>query len=304
MAEPLRIATRSSELALSQAREVAARLEQTGRLVELAPIGPASTPPPSGQPLDKSRFVSGVEAALLEGRADIGVHSAKDLPGAATPGLHLAGTLPRAAIADAWVGNPELGSQPRSLDEVPQGARVGTASIRRRSQLLALRPDLEVEELRGNVDTRIRLLRERGLDAAILAEAGLARLGREAEITFTFPPDQMLPAAGQGALALQVRDGDEEADAAVAAIADVQAMRALLAERALVVGLAADCDSPVAASARVQGELLEVGAYVGRADGSEWIRDSLTGPAAEAELLGERLAKRMLSLGAVEILGR
>src|SRR5690606_6949611 len=115
-----------------------------------------------------------------------GVHSAKDLPGAATPGLHLAGTLPRAAIADAWVGNPKLGSQPRSLDEVPQGARVGTASIRRRSQLLALRPDLEVEELRGNVDTRIRLLRERGLDAAILAEAGLARLGREAEISFTF----------------------------------------------------------------------------------------------------------------------
>src|SRR5690606_25423922 len=146
---------------------------------------PGFTPVPSGK-LDKGRFTSGVEAALLEGRADIGVHSAKDLPGTETAGLRLVGTLPRAATADAWIGNPDRKSRPSNLAGVPEGARVGTASVRRRSQLLAVRPDLEVEELRGNVDTRIRLMRERDLDAAILAEAGLVRLGRESEISFRF----------------------------------------------------------------------------------------------------------------------
>jgi hydroxymethylbilane synthase len=284
----IRIATRSSNLALTQARWVAERLGGA-ELVE------ASS---DGEPGDKSRFVRGVERALLAGEAEIGVHSAKDLPGEMPDGLEIAGVPTREDPADAWVGT---GS---SLDDVPEGARVGTAALRRRAQLLAARPDLRVEELYGNVDTRLRKLAEGELDAIVLAAAGLRRLGREAEISFRLPVEQMCPAAGQGALALQVRGDDEASGDAAASVNDPKAMRELTAERTVVALLGASCMTPVGVHARVDGERLAIDAFVGLPDGSEWLRDRLEASAEEPSLAGAELAQRLLGAGAREILDR
>ena len=284
----MRIATRGSALALTQARWVAERLGGA-ELVE------ASS---DGEPGDKSRFVRGVERALLAGEAEIGVHSAKDLPGEMPEGLEIAAVPKREDPADAWIG---IGS---SLDEVPEGARVGTASLRRRAQLLAARPDLRVEELHGNVDTRLRKLAEGELDAIVLAAAGLRRLGREEEIGFRLPVEQMCPAAGQGALALQVRADDEAAGDAVASVNDLSAMRELTAERTVVALLQATCNTPLGVHARIEGMALAIDAFVGLPDGSEWLRDRLEGRTEEPSLAGAELAQRLLGAGAREILDR
>jgi len=284
----VRIATRGSALALTQARWVADRLGGA-ELVE------ASS---DGEPGDKSRFVRGVERALLEGRAELGVHSAKDLPGEMPEGLEIAGVPEREDPADVWIG---AGS---SLEDVPEGARVGTASLRRRAQLLAARPDLRVEELHGNVDTRLRKLGEGELDAIVLAAAGLRRLGREAEIGFALPVERLVPAAGQGALALQARADDLETGEAAGAIGDLRAMRELTAERTIVALLGATCASPLGAHARVAGGRIEIDAFVGLPDGSEWVRDRLEGNADEPALAGAELVQRLLGAGAREILDR
>lgn len=283
----LRIATRTSLLALTQAREVAAMLGGA-ELVEVSS---------DGEPGDKSRFVRAVERALLAGEADVGVHSAKDLPGEETEGLRIAAVPPRQDPLDAWVGAG-------SLEAAPEGARVGTASLRRRAQLLAARPDLRVEELHGNVDTRLRKLAEGGLDAIVLACAGLRRLGREEEIAAAIPARRMVPAPGQGALALQVRDGDERAAAAVAAVGEQRARRELEAERAAVAPLGASCATPLGVHARVEGERLAIEAFLGLPDGSEWLRDRVEGEAAEPAAAGALLAERLLAAGAREILDR
>jgi hydroxymethylbilane synthase len=283
----LRLATRGSALALAQARQVAALLGGAELVVVRS----------DGEPGDKARFVSGVEKALLEGRADIGVHSAKDLPAAMPEELALAGVPARERPADAWVG-PNA-----ALEEVAEGARVGTASLRRRSQLLALRPDLRIVELHGNVDTRLRRLREGELEALVLAGAGLRRLDRGSEISFELSPAQMTPAAGQGALVLQARRGEAEAKAACAAISDESALIELTAERAAVAALEADCTSPVGISARRRGQLLTVAGYVGLADGSQWVRDELSAEAGKAGEAGAELAGRMRAAGATELLG-
>jgi hydroxymethylbilane synthase len=284
----IRIATRGSALALAQARQVAEMLGG-GELVEVSS---------DGEPGDKGRFVRGVERALLEGEAEIGVHSAKDLPIEMAGGLAIAAVPPREDAADAWIG---VGS---SLDDVPEGARVGTASLRRRAQLLAARPDLRVEDLHGNVDTRLRKLVEGGLDAIVLAVAGLRRLGRNEEIGFAIPAEQMTPASGQGALVLQVRADDEQPAAAAASIGDAVALRELSAERTAVAMLEADCTSPIGVRARASGERIEIEAFVGLPDGSEWIRDRIEGDASEPEGLGRLLAERLLGAGAREILDR
>ncbi|HEY3552145.1 MAG TPA: hydroxymethylbilane synthase [Solirubrobacterales bacterium] len=284
----MRIATRGSALALTQARWVADRLGGA-ELVE------ASS---DGEPGDKSRFVRGVERALLAGEAEIGVHSAKDLPSEMPEGLEIAGVPEREDPADAWIG---IGA---SLDEAPEGARVGTASLRRRAQLLALRPDLRIEELHGNVDTRLRKLAEGELDAIVLAAAGLRRLGREGEIGFALPVEQMCPAAGQGALALQVRSEDSEAGDAAAAINDLKAMRELIAERTVVALLQATCNTPLGVHAQVDGDALAIDAFVGLPDGSEWIRDRMEASSEEPSLAGAELTQRLLGAGAREILDR
>jgi len=284
----LRLATRGSKLALAQAGSVA-ELLQGAELVE------ASS---DGTPGDKSRFVRAVELELLSERAEIGVHSAKDLPAVMPEGLVIAGVPPREPAADAWVGEGD------SLDEVPQGARVGTSSLRRRAQLLAMRPDLEVVELHGNVDTRLRRLAEDGLDAIVLAAAGLRRLGREEEISFLLEPGQMTPAAGQGALALQAQAANREAREAAAAISDDMALAELTAERAAVAALDASCNTPIGIHARVAGERITIEGFAGLADGSEWVRDRLQAEPADSRMLGEELAQRMLAAGAGEILER
>jgi hydroxymethylbilane synthase len=284
----IRIATRGSKLALTQAGQVAEMLGGA-ELVE------ASS---DGEPGDKSRFVRGVERALLAGEAEVGVHSAKDLPGAMDEELEIAAVPPREDPADAWIG---VGS---SLDDVPEGARVGTASLRRRAQLLAARSDLRVEELHGNVDTRLRKLAEGKFDAIVLAAAGLRRLGRESEIGFAIPVDAMVPAPGQGTLVLQVRAGDDETTEAVSGIVDLDAARELTAERAAVRLLDASCTTPVGVFARVEGDGLEIDAFVGLPDGSEWLRDRVEADASEPAAAGVLLAERLLSAGARDILDR
>ena len=285
----IRIATRGSVLAKAQAGQVA-ELLGGAELVEVSS---------DGEPGDKARFVRGVERALLEGGADVGVHSAKDLPAEVPEGLAIAAVPAREDAADVWIG---AGS---SLDDVAEGARVGTASLRRRSQLLAARPDLRVEELHGNVDTRLRKLEEGDLDAIVLAAAGLRRLGRETEISFSIPVETMTPCAGQGALVLQTRVDDDAAGAAAGAIGDERALLELTAERAVVALLGATCASPIGVHATLGGDdLLAVEAYVGLPDGGEWIRDRVKAGEAEPALAGAHLAERLLGAGAKEILER
>ena len=284
----IRIATRGSKLALTQAGQVAEMLGGAELVV-------ASS---DGEPGDKSRFVRGVERALLAGEAEVGVHSAKDLPGEMASELEIAAVPPREDPADVWIG---VGS---SLADAPEGARVGTASLRRRAQLLAARPDLRVEELHGNVDTRLRKLAEGELDAIVLAAAGLRRLGRAAEIGFSIPVETLVPAPGQGTLVLQVRAGDEATTAAVSGIFDLDAARELTAERAAVRLLEASCTTPVGVLARVEGEGLELEAFVGLPDGSEWLRDRIEADAAEPAIAGVLLAERLLSAGARDLLDR
>lgn len=253
-----------------------------------------------GEPGDKSRFVRGVERALLDGRAEIGVHSAKDVPAELTDGLMLAAVPAREDPHDAWIG---AGG---SLGDVPEGAKVGTASLRRAAQLLAARPDLEVSELHGNVDTRLRKLAEGELDAIVLAVAGLRRLGRADELSFPIPTETMTPAAGQGSLLLQIRAEDEDALRAVDPVVDEAALRELTAERTVVSLLNATCNSPLGVHAKVdaRSERMRMDAFVGLPDGSEWLRDQVEGDPAEPTLLGAELAKRLIDTGAREILDR
>jgi hydroxymethylbilane synthase len=284
----LRLGSRGSKLALAQAEGVAAALggaEVVAVKTEDAVVG------------DKARFVRGVEDALLAGDVDLAVHSAKDLPSEIPEGLALAGVPGREDPRDAFIG------EAASVDELPGGARIGTSSLRRRSQLLSLRPDLEVLELRGNVDTRLGRLADGDFDGIVLAAAGLARLGRLAEASFQFEIEQMTPAGGQGCLAIEARAGDEAANHAAGQVSDRAALCELAAERATVSALEADCDSAVGVCARHGPDGLVVRGYAGAPDGGDWVRDRVLGDPAQPVALGETLAERMLAAGAAEILG-
>lgn len=285
----MRVATRSSALALAQAEGVAAALGGA-ELIRVSNV--------DGGPGDKARFVRTVERALLDGEAELGVHSAKDLPARMPGELALAGMPEREDPADAFVGPAG------AMGDLPEGARIGTASLRRRSQLLALRPDLEVVEVRGNVDTRLRKLADGEVHGIVLAVAGLARLGRAGEIAFRFGADEMVPAPGQGSLALQARAGDGDAAAAAARISDQKALVEFTAERAAVAVLDASCETPVGLCARHMDGTLAVAGYAGLPDGSEWVRDAVRGDPEQPAALGETLAERMLAAGAGEILAR
>jgi hydroxymethylbilane synthase len=307
-AATLRLGTRGSALALAQAGTVADALGGA-ELVQIRTSGDErsgeaspSHPVPPGR--DKSRFVREIERALLDGEVELAVHSAKDLPTELPDGLGIAGVPAREDPRDAFVG------EAASVEALPDGARVGTSSLRRRAQLLALRPDLEVVEMRGNVDTRLRKLAEGDLDGIVLAAAGLARLGRAGEISFAFDREQMTPAAGQGALAIEARDGDAAA-AAAGELTDAAARAELACERALVSALGASCDTPVGASAEAGEGRLVASGFAGLPDGSEWIRDrvdaaiDLAEPNPDAaEALGRAVAERMLGAGAAELLER
>jgi hydroxymethylbilane synthase len=285
----LKLGTRGSRLALAQARLVAEALGGA----EIVAVRSSD-----GEPGDKERFVRGVGQAVLDGEADLAVHSAKDLPGERPDELRLVGVHGRADPVDAYVGEAS------SLDEVPEGARIGTASLRRRSQLLALRPDLELVELHGNVDTRLRKLSEGEFDGVVLAAAGLCRLEREAEIAFSFGVAELTPAAGQGSLALEARRGDSTAAQQAARISDHDALVELTAERAAVAALDATCHTPVGICARLEGEELAMLGFAGLPDGSEWVRDRVAGDPEQPAALGQALAERMLAAGAGDLLER
>ena len=278
----IRLGTRASALALAQAKLVADRLPDA-RLV------PITTAGDRGSRDDKSRFVKELESALLAGEIDLAVHSAKDVPGELPAGLAIVGVPERADARDALCGA-------RSLDELDEGAIVGTASVRRRAQLLALRPDLQIRELRGNVDTRLRRLADGDFDAIVLAQAGLDRLGRGHE---GVPLTELVPAPGQGCLLLEGREGDA---GEAASLTDASALAALTAERTLVAALEATCHTPVGAHAVAREGALGLAAFAGLPDGSHWIGDEVEGLPDDPRALGLAAAQRLRSAGVAELL--
>jgi hydroxymethylbilane synthase len=311
----MRLGTRGSALALAQAGVVAELL---------SPRTPGPHPPSAGVEVvtistsgdreseaaasataeedrgrgeaDKSRWVLQLEEALIAGEIDLAVHSAKDVPGELGEGLALLGAPARADVEDVLCGAA-------SLEELPQGARVGTGSVRRAAQLLAVREDLRVVAVSGNVDTRLRKLGEGACDALVLARAGLQRLGREAEVGAVLDPERFIPSPGQGTLALEGRADDGATRAAVEALTDKDTMACLLAERALSRALDASCHTPLGAWARPAGcGCLELRAWVGLPDGSAWVSDGLLGGFYEPQELGQRMAERMRLAGAEELL--
>jgi hydroxymethylbilane synthase len=281
----MRLGTRGSALALTQAEWVAERLDDEVEIVPLTTLGDR------GAVLeDKSRWVSELERALLDGRIDIAVHSAKDVPTELAEGLELVAIPARADARDALCGAP-------GLTALARGARIGTSSVRRAAQLRALRPDLEVVTLRGNVDTRLRKLARGEVDALVLALAGLVRLGRDAEAGGVL--DGLVPAAGQGALALEARPGTI-APEVLAAVSDPDATACVDAERVLVHALGASCNTPMGAHARSLADgRLELSAWIGLPDGSSWLADQVVAAPVQA---GAVCAQRLLAAGAQSLL--
>ena len=298
----LRLGTRGSALAVAQASLVRDLLAGLGEQVELITITTAgderpSEAPPAAPEGDKSRFVKEIEEALLAGEVDLAVHSAKDVPSELPHGLSIVAVPERADARDALCMSA---AGDGTLESLGAGAAIGTASLRRRAQLLAARPDLDVRPLRGNVDTRLRRLAEGELKAIVLAAAGLVRLGLE---TGTPIPERLMtPAPGQGCLVLEARTGDDRARAPAARLTHRDSQAALTAERALVTGIGASCHTPVGAHAHLENGALRLDAFAGMPDGSAWIRDSLEGVAEDPAALGAAVAERLLAAGAAELL--
>lgn len=296
----LRVGTRGSTLATTQTGQVVDALAAaSGGDFEVVIVKTPDGARPGEPGGDKARFVRELQLALVRGEIDIAVHSAKDLPSDSELArdlpdeLRIAAVPPRASALDALCGAG-------SLDSLADGAHVGTGSLRRRSQLLAARPDLRISPLHGNVDTRLTKLRDGDWDAIVLASAGLDRLGLSDRISGTLP--QLTPSAGQGCLALEVRAEDHESAKIVASIDDHSSHACLIAERAWVDQIGASCNTPAGAHAQVKGDEITMAAYAGLPDGSHWIKDLLTGPADDPVVLGEQIAKRMLAAGIGEIL--
>jgi hydroxymethylbilane synthase len=288
---PLRLGTRGSALALAQAKLVAKAMGGDAELVTIKTS--------DGAVGDKARFVKEIERALLDDEVDLGVHSAKDLPTDLPEDLEIAGVLEREDPRDAYIGSVS------SWGDVPEGARIGTSSLRRKAQILARRPDIEVVEVRGNVDTRLEKLEAGEFDGLVLAAAGLHRLGRANEISFVLEHDEVLSAPGQGAVAIEARHSLDRPVTAAESITDRGALGTLSAERALVAALDASCNTPLGANAVLEhGGLMRLRAFCGLPDGSEWLRDELEMDASEPETLGNALAERMKSAGAADILAR
>ena len=245
----------------------------------------------------KGLFVKELDRALLEGRSQLSVHSLKDMPTVLPEGLCLTAITERANVGDAFVSN-KYGS----FEELPLGAVVGTSSLRRKAQLLAKRPDLEIRDLRGNVDTRLRKLDEGLYDAIILAAAGLERLGHGDRISSLIPADVCLPAVGQGALAIEARTEDKEVRDMLSFLNDLNTKQATDAERAFLGLLEGGCQVPIGVHADVDGENIRIEAIIAALDGSTILRDTINGKADDAVSLGQQLGKKMLAAGGQEIL--
>ncbi len=301
-ARTLRIATRKSPLALWQANFVKDRLEalHPDLQVELVPMstqGDKILDTPLAKVGGKGLFVKELETAMLEGRADIAVHSMKDVPVEFPDGLGLHTICEREDPRDAFVSNRFA-----AIDELPQGAVVGTSSLRRQCQLRAARPDLVIRDLRGNVNTRLAKLDAGEYDAIILAAAGLKRLEMAHRIAAVIEPEQSLPANGQGAVGIECRLDDHELHALLAPLEHPETRIRVLTERAMNRALQGGCQVPIGAYALVQGEEVWLRGLVGSPDGSRVIRDEIRGPLAEGEALGHTLAQRLLAAGADVIL--
>jgi hydroxymethylbilane synthase len=296
------IGTRGSALARWQAAEVARLLRAAHPGLEVSEkiLVTAGDRVQTGPVIDlggKGVWVKEIEDALTAGDVDLAVHSMKDVPAALAPGLAIVAVPTRADPRDAIVSRDG-----GKLADLPAGSRVGTSSLRRVCQVRAMRNDLTVDILRGNVDTRLRKVAEGVVDAAVLACAGLDRLGFSARIAERLDEDRMLPAIGQGALALEARAGDARVVSLCRALSDATAEVTTAAERALLAGLGVGCRTPVAGHATLAGERLSVAGLVGRPDASEMIRETVIGAAGDAAALGAELARRLLARGADRIL--
>jgi hydroxymethylbilane synthase len=302
MNPPLRLGTRGSPLALAQATHVADRLRPLAhpRPVELVLIETHGDRDQSTALADMGGFgvfTRAIQQALLEGRADVAVHSLKDLPTVPTDGLALAAVPPRGPAGDAFVSQKH-----RRFDDLPRGATVGTSSLRRRAQLLNRRPDLTLIPLRGNVDTRLRKLREQDLDAIVLAEAGLVRLGLRHEITEVLDPGWMLPAVGQGAIGLECREDDADTRHLVEGLNDAATWQRAAAERAMLSALGGGCLVPIGAVSKVEDGLLTIRGVVLSADGVRRVVATHRGLADAPLAVGQELAAMLLAEGAGELL--
>jgi hydroxymethylbilane synthase len=303
-AAPLRIATRKSQLALWQAEHVATLLRRAhaGLEVSLVPMvtqGDRIQDRSLAAVGGKGLFIKELEIALEEQRADIAVHSMKDLPGDLPAGLVIAAVLERADARDALLTRSAAG-----LDDLPRGARLGTSSLRRQAQLLSARPDLVIETLRGNVDTRLRKLDAGDMDAIVLACAGLIRLGLDSRITARLDPAISLPAVAQGIIGIECRSADLRTVGLVSVLNHADTRIAMDAERAFAHRLGGSCQSPIAAHARLEGERLVLDGLVAEPDGSRLLRDTLVGNIAAPAALGHELAERILAAGAAPLLER
>lgn len=297
----IRIATRKSALALWQAKHVADALRPLPQVtsVELVPLTTRGD-----EVLDRSLqkiggkglFMKELEVAMEAGDADIAVHSMKDVPANMPERFCIAAVLERANPADALVG--------KNLGELAQGARVGSSSLRRQAQLLALRPDIRVEPLRGNVNTRLQKLEDGQYDAIILACAGLERLGLEAHISEIFSPDQMLPAAAQGVIGIECLEDRTELLQLLKLLDHAATRTVITAERAVAKQLQADCQSPVATFGEIDGTTLNLRAMVASPDGRKIIREQVSGPADDPEALGISLSGKLLDMGAAALLAQ
>jgi hydroxymethylbilane synthase len=304
LSKPIRIATRRSQLALWQAEHVKALLAAAhpGLVVELVPMstqGDRVQDRALAEVGGKGLFVKELEVAMQEGRADIAVHSMKDVPSELPAGFIIAAALPRANPRDAFISR-----RYRRFADLPQGARVGTSSPRRQAQLRHARRDLSLELLRGNVDTRLRRLEEGNLDAILLACAGLERLGIAHHVTEELDFDLSLPAVGQGVIGIECREDDAEVRRALSALHHEESFIRLAAERAFAATLLGSCHSPIAAHAALDDGSLVVRGFVGAPDGSETYRDRVSGSPADAQRLGRELATRMRDAGAGKLLDR
>lgn len=302
--ERILIATRQSRLALWQSEHAASLLRKADAQlqVELLPMSTRGD-----EVLDRSLaeiggkglFLKELERALLDGRADLAVHSLKDVPAESPKGLMLAAVLPRANWADLW-----LTADGRGPEELPSGSRVGTSSLRRQSQLLRRHPHLDVVPVRGNVETRLAKMTSGAVDAVVLAAAGIERLGLDPEHRRALMPPDFLPAPAQGVIVLQCRANDDRTRRRLAELECPLTRQQVEAERAVVRALGADCRMPLAAFAERRDSTLHLSARLGRPDGGDSIDVALSGPVERARTIGEKAGKRLLELGAARILSQ
>ncbi|ORU92652.1 MAG: hydroxymethylbilane synthase [Cycloclasticus sp. symbiont of Bathymodiolus heckerae] len=300
----IRIATRRSPLALWQAEHVAKLLKASHPgieidLVKMITQGDKILDTPLAKIGGKGLFVKELEQGMMNGDADIAVHSMKDVPAKLPEGLEIGAILHREDPRDAFVSN-----QYSTIDALPQGAVVGTSSLRRQCQLLEMRPDLNIKSLRGNVNTRLQKLDDGDYDAIILAAAGLIRLGFEARIKTAIPVNTMLSAIGQGAIGIECREGDEATKALIECLHDEKTATRICAERAMNLTLEGGCQAPIAGHAKINGGRLRLHGLVAEPDGSLMVSEQLEGPIEDAEQIGITVANRLLAAGAKDILDK